>query len=69
LQNELSGKQDVLTAGTNVQINNNVISATDTTYQSCDFDIKDLSDSCACRQTWNAKQDALTAGDNIDITN
>lgn len=30
----LSGKQDTLTAGSNVQINNNVISATDTTYQS-----------------------------------
>lgn len=31
-QTDLSGKQDTLTAGTNVQINNNVISATDTTY-------------------------------------
>ena len=28
----LSGKQDTLTAGTNIQINDNVISATDTTY-------------------------------------
>lgn len=31
-QTDLAGKQDTLTAGTNVQINNNVISATDTTY-------------------------------------
>ena len=29
---DLSGKQDVLTAGTNITITNNVISATDTTY-------------------------------------
>lgn len=28
----LSGKQDTLTAGTNIQINDNIISATDTTY-------------------------------------
>ena len=31
-QTDLAGKQDTLTAGANVQINNNVISATDTTY-------------------------------------
>ena len=31
-QQELAQKQDVLTAGSNVQIQNNVISATDTTY-------------------------------------
>lgn len=32
LQNALNSKQDVLTAGNNIQIENNVISATDTTY-------------------------------------
>ena len=31
-QNDLSGKQDTLTAGTNITISNNTISATDTTY-------------------------------------
>ena len=32
VQNAIAGKQDKLTAGTNIQINNNVISATGTTY-------------------------------------
>lgn len=32
VQAAIAGKQDKLTAGTNIQINNNVISATDTTY-------------------------------------
>lgn len=32
----VSGKQDTLSAGTNVQINNNIISATDTTYTAGD---------------------------------
>ena len=32
VQNAIAGKQDKLTAGTNIQINNNTISATDTTY-------------------------------------
>lgn len=32
VQNAIAGKQDRLTAGTNIQINNDVISATDTTY-------------------------------------
>ena len=32
VQSAIAGKQDKLTAGTNIQINNNVISATDTTY-------------------------------------
>ena len=31
-QNDLAGKQDTLTAGSNISISNNVISATDTTY-------------------------------------
>ena len=31
-QNDLAGKQDALTAGTNISISNNTISATDTTY-------------------------------------
>lgn len=32
VQSAIAGKQDTLTAGTNIQINNDVISATDTTY-------------------------------------
>lgn len=32
VQSAIAGKQDKLTAGTNIQINNDVISATDTTY-------------------------------------
>ena len=69
LQLALWEKQDNLTAWENINIENNVISAVDTTYESCDFDINDLSDACGCRQTWNWKQDELTAGENIDITN
>ena len=36
LTSQMASKQDVLTAGSNVQINNNVISATDTTYTAGD---------------------------------
>lgn len=57
------------TAGDNVTIDNNVISATDTTYTASDFDIKDLNDSTDLKSTWNNKQDKLTAGTNITIEN
>ena len=55
-------KQDALIAGTNVQIASDwkTISATDTTYNASDFDIKDLADSTGLRTTWSGKQDALT---------
>lgn len=73
----LDEKQDTLTAGDNIQINNNVISATDTTYTAgtgldltgTQFSIdattvatqSDLSTGLA------GKQDTLTAGANITI--
>lgn len=60
--------QAKLTAGDNVQISGDTISATDTTYTASDFDIKDLADSTGLRTTWSAKQDALTAGTNITIS-
>lgn len=58
-----------LTAWTNVQINNNVISATDTTYTASDFDIKDLADTTWLRTTWSGKQDALVSWTNIKTIN
>lgn len=55
-------KQDKLTAGDNISITNNVISAVDTIYD--DSEIKsDISD------LYQNKQDKLVAGDGIDITN
>ena len=69
LQDVINEKQEALVAGDNIQINNNTISATDTTYTASDFDIKDLTDSTGLRSKWDNKQNALTAGNNIDITN
>ena len=69
LQEVIDEKQEALVAGDNIQINDNTISATDTTYTASDFDIKDLSDSEGLRTKWDNKQNALTAGNNIDITN
>jgi hypothetical protein len=63
-----SGGGVVYTAGNNIQIENNVISATDTKYSASDFDIKDLSDSTDLKSTWNNKQNVLTSGDGIDIS-
>lgn len=51
---KLVAKQDVLTAGDNIQITNNVISATDTKYVAGDFDIKDLSDTDGLRTKWDS---------------
>jgi len=65
---KLSTKQNALTQGDNIQIVNNVISATDTKYVAGDFDIKDLSDKTDLRTKWNNKQDALTAGSYIEIS-
>lgn len=56
----IAGKQDALTAGENIQINWNVISATDTTYTAADFDIKDLADSSHLRDYWSGKQDYIS---------
>ncbi len=58
---EWDGKQDKLTAGTNISIEDNTISAKDTTYKDSDFDIKDLADSTNLRSTWSSKQNALVA--------
>ena len=69
LQDVINEKQEALVAGNNIQINDNTISATDTTYTASDFDIKDLADSEGLRSKWDNKQNALTAGNNIDITN
>ena len=64
----LATKQGTLTAGNNISISGGTISATDTTYVSSDFDIKDLSDSTGLRTAWSGKQDALVAGDGIEIS-
>ena len=55
-------KQDNLTAGSNISITNNVISAVDTIYDDTEVksDISDLQQN---------KQDNLTAGANVSITN
>lgn len=66
----IEGKQDVLTAGDNIEITSGgTISVTGITEPiASDFDIKDLADSEGLREEWSSKQDALTAGDNIEIT-
>lgn len=61
----IAWKQDQLVAWDNIQINGNVISATDTTYTAADFDIKDLADSTGLRTRWNNKQDAISDLDTI----
>lgn len=67
---ELSGKQDVLTAGSNIDITGNIISATGL------LEIDDTTTSSS--SAWSSskvntelsdKQDVLTAGDRISITN
>jgi len=60
LQSALGDKQNTLTAGANIQITGDTISATDTTYTASDFDIKDLADSTGKRASWDAKQDAIS---------
>lgn len=75
VQTAIAGKQNTLTAGNNIQINNDTISATNTTYSagnglnltgtvfSADTSV------LATQQELSAKQDALTAGTNITISN
>ena len=70
IYDELEGKQDVLTAGTNIDITNNVISVTGAV---------DIDDSTTgLDTTWSSskintelgsKQDSLTAGTRVTITN
>lgn len=65
----IESKQDVLTAGNNIEITSaGTISATNTTYVASDFDVKDLADTTGLREEWSGKQDVLTAGNNIEIT-
>lgn len=72
-QNDLAGKQDTLTAGSNISISNNVISATDTTYSAgTGIDITGTTISAdtsvlATQSELSSKQDTLTAGTNIQI--
>ena len=66
LQEVISGKQDVLTAGNNIEITSaGTISATNTTYVASDFDIKDLSDTTGLRGAWSNKQDTIDDLDTI----
>lgn len=77
-QTELDGKQDTLTAGDNITITNNVISATAAPQLNADWTATegvqeilhkpDLS-IYATQSDLADKQDTLTAGDNITITN
>lgn len=77
-QTDLSGKQDTLTAGDNITITNNVISATAAPQLNSDWDATsgvqeilnkpDLS-IYATQAELADKQDTLTAGDNISIVN
>lgn len=60
LQDALDTKQNTLTAGVNIQISGDTISATDTKYTASDFDIKDLADSTGKRASWDAKQNAIS---------
>ena len=66
-----SGKQDKLTAGSNITISEqNVISATDTTYSNlpAQENGQDVSlVSTGEKYTWNEKQDKIIAGTNITI--
>ena len=61
----IDGKQDRLVAWDNIQINGNVISATDTKYTAADFDIKDLADTTGLRSIWSNKQDKILDLDTI----
>lgn len=62
----ISGKQDILTPGSNIQISNNTISATDTTYSAGNG--LNLTGTIFSADT-SVLQTKLTAGNNIDITN
>lgn len=67
-----SGKQDTLSAGTNISISNNTISATDTTYESKTAS-SGGTDVSLCttgeKYTWNNKQDTLVSGTSIKTIN
>lgn len=66
VQTAISGKQNTLTAGTNITINNDTISATDTTYTAGNG--LNLTGTVFSADT-DVLQTKLTAGDNISISN
>ena len=74
-QADLEGKQDTLTAGSNITISDNVISATDTTYTAgtgidITGDVISADTSVvATKSDLAGKQDTLTAGTGITIQN
>lgn len=75
----LAGKQDVLTAGQNIQIENSTISATDTTYTAgaglnltgteFSVDVTAIATQSDLTTGLATKQNTLTAGSNIQINN
>ena len=70
LKSALDAKQNTLTAGSNITIENNVISATNTTYSNlpAEEDGTDVSlVTTGDKYLWNNKQDELVAGANITI--
>ncbi len=70
LQNALNDKQDVLTAGTGIDITNNVISNTQTSAEWGNIE-GNISDQTDLKNALDSKQDELTsanAGENITIT-
>ena len=77
---ELEDKQDKLTQGENITIQDNVISSKDTTYTGTgnvsissenviSVDLDDYVTQSALESVLDTKQDKLTAGNNVDITN
>ena len=72
LKAALDAKQNSLTAGSNITISGDTISATDTTYSNLPAQTGGTDVSLVTtgeKATWNAKQDELTAGANITISN
>lgn len=64
MKDDIDGKQDELTAGSNVQISNNVISATDTTYGNAT-----TSEAGLMSAADKAKLDAMTPDDYLTCEN
>lgn len=70
ITNALNTKQNILTAGANIQIVSDVISATDTTYSNLPAAQSWVDDTLVTtgdKYVWNNKQDALQAWANIQI--
>lgn len=67
LNTALAGKQNVLTAGTGITINNDVISVTQTQTISWGNITGNINNQLDLKNALNGKQDKLTAGENITI--